>query len=269
MFTSNENPFLVKEIEKEWLKYYDEKKFQGRNSGNRQILKSECKGFVLNKIQKEEIKDNYVEILNLKYENLEKIFNFQINNDLIFFTTHLFFDKLATVWKKKSQFTKYNVREMFYDFWKALSFLKLQNISHGTIHENNLAFDGKKWYVSGLLSPKKMGDCMSVNSNQTYKSRRLLKNTNDDDNFFDIIPSDDMWQLVLMYVITYYGFNPFNENVNIFTVVINIIEGKCKEISNSKYGKYLKEILISENELKDYDYTKILNIIENNTDDHF
>jgi hypothetical protein len=77
-----------------------------------------------------------------------------------------------------------------------------------------------------------------------------------------------MWQLVLMYVITYYGFNPFNDvdYCDNGTVIDNILDGKCKEISKSFYGKYLEEILTSENELKNDDYDKILKIFQNNTD---
>jgi hypothetical protein len=267
------HPFILESDEEELRQHlknnYDVTKFEGRNIGNREILKSEYKELVLNRIQNHDLKNNYVEIANLNHKNIEPILNIQITNDFIYFTTPFFIDKLENVWKEKSQFVKYDVEEMFSDFWNALNFLKIHNISHGTIHENNLASDGKKWYVSGLISAKKTEECMSGITDSSYKSRRLLNNLNYNDEKFHTIPSDDMWQLVLMYVITYYGFNPFNENVNIFTIVINIIEGKCKEISNSKYGKYLKEILISENELKDYDYTKILNIIENNTDDHF
>jgi hypothetical protein len=270
MFTSND-PFLLeskdeKIISKNFRDNFDVKKFKGRNvKTNREILKSELEEIVLNRIEIPNIKDNYVEILKLKHDNLEKIFNFQTTNNFVFFTTPLFVCKLATVWEEKSH-TKYNVREMFYDFWKALNFLKLQNISHGTIHENNLAFDGKKWYVSGLISAKKTEECMSGITDSSYKSRRLLNNLNYNDEKFHTIPSDDMWQLVLMYVITYYGFNPFNNNVSIYTAIINIRNGKCKEISKSFYGKYLEEILTSKNELENNDYNKISEIFQNNTD---
>jgi hypothetical protein len=75
-----------------------------------------------------------------------------------------------------------------------------------------------------------------------------------------------MWQLVLMYVITFYGFNPF---LNSFTdfIQLNIRKGKCKEISNSKNAKYLKEILTSKNKIKDEDYNYILEIFKNNNDE--
>jgi hypothetical protein len=76
-----------------------------------------------------------------------------------------------------------------------------------------------------------------------------------------------MWQLVLMYVITYYGFNPFLNTCDDDLVVnLNIRNGKCKEISKSLNGKYLEEILTSKNELENDDYDKILKIFQNNTD---
>jgi hypothetical protein len=74
-----------------------------------------------------------------------------------------------------------------------------------------------------------------------------------------------MWQLVLMYVISYYGFNPFFKKWNIN---FNISEGNCKEISNSENGKYLMEILTSKNKIEDEDYWKILNVFQNNNDHH-
>jgi hypothetical protein len=280
MFTSND-PFLLeskdeKTILKKFRDNFDAKKFKGRNDGNRKIARSEFEGIVLNRIEILDIKDNYVEISKLKHDNLEPIFNFQTTDDFVFFTTPLFSCKLATVWEEKSH-TKQDIKEMFYDFWKALNFLKSQNISHGTIHENNLAFDGKKWYVSGLLSTEKIGSCMSglVNS-YSYKSRRSsLINLNYNDEKFHTIPSDDMWQLVLMYVITYYGLNPFNDldhcvnTTNYYychSLIDNIRNGKCKEISKSLNGKYLEEILTSKNELENDDYDKILKIFQNNTD---
>jgi hypothetical protein len=84
-----------------------------------------------------------------------------------------------------------------------------------------------------------------------------------------------MWQLVLMYVITYYGLNPFNDldhcvnTTNYYychSLIDNIRNGKCKEISKSLNGKYLEEILTSKNELENDDYDKILKIFQNNTD---
>jgi hypothetical protein len=273
MFTSND-PFLLeskdeKTILKKFRDNFDAKKFKGRNiKTNREILKSEFEGIVLNRIDKILIQqDNYFEILNLKHENLEPIFNFQTTDNFVFFTTPLFVCKLATVWEEKLH-TKQDIKKMFCDFWNALNFLKSQNISHGTIHENNLASDGKKWYVSGLISAKKTGECMSVMilDLPSYKSRRSLNNQNNGQKF-DTIPSDDMWQLVLMYVITYYGFNPFlnicDDNLD---VNLNIRNGKCKEISKSLNGKYLEEILTSKNELENDDYDKILKIFQNNTD---
>jgi hypothetical protein len=185
----------------------------------------------------------------------------------------LFVDKLENVWKEKSQFSKYDVSKMFTDFWNALDFLKSQNICHGTIHENNLAFDGKNWYISGLMSTKKTGESQSgCYVESSFKSRRFLCSPNRNDiNFVYfpndyLIPSDDMWQLVLMYVITFYGFNPF---LNSFTdfIQLNIRKGKCKEISNSKNAKYLKEILTSKNKIKDEDYNYILEIFKNNNDE--
>jgi hypothetical protein len=230
---------------------------------------------VLNYIHSREIREDYAKIITLDNDNLEPILKFgKYENKDCYFITHLFVEKLKNVWEKKSQFTKYDVKKMFCDFWNALNFLKSQNICHGSICPNNLAFNGKNWYVSGLLSIQKTGKCMSgyfVPS--TFKSRRsnianyeILKfiSVNNYDKL-NVVPSDDMWQLVLMYVITYYGINL----IDVKNFIENIYKGECQEISKSVYGKYLKEILINDNEMKNDDYGKILNIFKNNTDDHF
>jgi hypothetical protein len=281
MVESKVHPFFsenVKELETSLDKYYDDKKFEGRNVGGCFIKRSEYKRLVLNYIHSREIREDYAKIITLDNDNLEPILKFEYENKDCYFITHLFVEKLKNVWEKKSQFTKYDVKKMFCDFWNALNFLKSQNICHGSICPNNLAFNGKNWYVSGLLSTQKNGECMigcyTMIENLpfiSYKSRRSnISNCNSSksrDCELDIVPSDDMWQLVLMYVITYYGFNPFGNNI--FKIFTNIYEGECQEISKSVYGKYLKEILTNENEMKNDDYDKILNIFENNTDDHF
>jgi|688.fasta_scaffold03124_14 hypothetical protein len=271
------HPFILpdsRKLSENWKKYFDSTKLKGRNSNlSRDILKSEFENLVLNRVEIIHFKKDYDWISTLKHQNLEPIFNLQKNEDFIFFTTPLFVDKLENVWKEKSQFSKYDVSKMFTDFWNALDFLKSQNICHGTIHENNLAFDGKNWYISGLMSTKKTGESQSgCYVESSFKSRRFLCSPNRNDiNFVYfpndyLIPSDDMWQLVLMYVITFYGFNPF---LNSFTdfIQLNIRKGKCKEISNSKNAKYLKEILTSKNKIKDEDYNYILEIFKNNNDE--
>ena len=258
-----------RKLSENWSKYFDPTKFQGRNDGNRSIARSEFENLVLNRSEIIHFKKDYDWISTLKHQNLEPIFNLQKNEDFIFFTTPLFVDKLENVWKEKSQFSKYDVSKMFTDFWNALYFLKSQNICHGTIHENNLAFDGKNWYISGLMSTKKTGECQSgIYIQSSFKSRRFLCSPKVNENFPNdyLIPSDDMWQLVLMYVITYYGSNPFfSKN---YETNYNIYKGNCKEISNSENGKYLMEILTSKNKIEDEDYWKILNVFQNNNDHH-
>jgi hypothetical protein len=266
------HPFILpdsRKLSENWKKYFDSTKLKGRNSNlSRDILKSEFENLVLNRVEIIHFKKDYDWISTLKHQNLEPIFNLQKNENFVFFTTPLFVDKLENVWKEKSQFSKYDVSKMFTDFWNALYFLKSQNICHGTIHENNLAFDGKNWYISGLMSTEKTGECQSgIYTESSFKSRRFLCYPHRNFNFSNdyLIPSDDMWQLVLMYVISYYGFNPFFKKWNIN---FNISEGNCKEISNSENGKYLMEILTSKNKIEDEDYWKILNVFQNNNDHH-
>jgi|694.fasta_scaffold02785_25 hypothetical protein len=259
------HPFMSDIKLSDCLKNFNKNKIQKNNFENCfSIDKLSFDGLVLNKINFNKIKKDFELISNFNHINLEPILNLQKNSDFIFFTTPFFIDNLENVWNQKLQFVKYNVSQMFFDFWNGLDFLKSKNICHGSIHENNLAYNGNNWYLSGLLSTKKDDNFVSgCHIKPIFQSRRFLHFNSDKSNS-ELNLSDDMWQLVLMYVITYYGSNPFfSKN---YETNYNIYKGNCKEISNSVYGKYLKEILISFNEIKNNDYYYILEIFKNNTD---
>jgi serine/threonine protein kinase len=257
-----EHPFLSKEnLNNVFLKTFIPEKFQGRNDGNRQIAKSETGGLVLNRVEIYNVIKNYKILRNLKHENIEVILNMVEEKDFIFFTTYFYVDSLQTVWKNKDNYNRAQIVNIFSDCHKALDFLKSKNICHGAIHEHNIAFNGKNWYISGLITSNKTGECKSGVSNQAcMKSRHYLLND-------VLVPSDDMWQLVLMYVITYYGFIPFYYE-NRHEIFLNIFNGKCKIISfhnySSKFGKKLYKILTRKYEA--YDYDDILEIFKTNTD---
>jgi hypothetical protein len=93
------------------------------------------------------------------------------------------------------------------------------------------------------------------------------------------IPEDDLWQLILMYVITYYGFNPFNNVNTIFfpqkgtlqncplEVHIRIEGGQCQDITLAttpdRFGIILKHLLTSTS-LNRVSYDLFRYIVENN-----
>jgi serine/threonine protein kinase len=255
-----QHPFLTKEnLRRAFTTYFDPKKFKGRNSGLREIVKSETDGLVLQRIQIPNIRENYKILSNLKHENIEIILNMVEDEDFLFFTTYFYVDCLEKVWENKDN---YNIVNIFSDCHQALSFLKSKNICHGAIHERNIAFNGKVWYISGLITSDKTGECKSGEYvTSCYKSRQYLLNNVS-------VPSDDMWQLVFMYVITYYGFNPFMSEIK-YEIFCNILKGKCKIISfnnySSNFGKKLYNILTRKYEA--YDYDDILEIFKTNTDD--
>ncbi len=86
-------------------------------------------------------------------------------------------------------------------------------------------------------------------------------------------PSDDMWNLVAIYVYTYYGFDPFNPKLLLYPsleVDSNTRKGNCSDITLDKYvsvyGRELMTVLTRSYEA--YDYENILNVFKHNDDDH-
>jgi hypothetical protein len=245
-----------------------------RSIGNRQICRFILNNNVCNRVQLVCLNWQKVQtLLTFRHENIEKILEWKTNEHFLYFTTPLFTTKLATVWEQDLQFVKYNVQEMFLDFLNGLIFLKNKNFVHGSIHGNNLAYNGIHWYISGILNVEKTGEMVSgCYTASSLKSRRWLNNSKP-------IPSDDLWQLILMYVITYYGFNPFRsinkaQNCSKWSREIsndclqNITHGLCQNITVTKimssYGIKLQEMLLSTTQSNSYE--KFKNIILNNSD---
>jgi hypothetical protein len=271
-------------------KYYSF--FHGRKGNNRLVTRCIANGLVINKIQQLQKQDNLHQILALNHDNIEKILYYDelSNADFFIWITPLFVTKLKTVWEKAEQFRVYDVKKVFHDLLNGLECMKSKNVSSGVIHEDNLAYNGYCWFISGVVNSTKPGECSSgVYTSVSLKSRRHLCYNNKRgrgvgwDNFSTgYIPEDDLWQLILMYVITYYGFNPFQEQGSIFlpntgtilsnfmiqeSLCSNIIRGKCQDITLGStpdhFGKILKNLLTSEY-LNDYSYQLFRYIIENN-----
>jgi hypothetical protein len=215
-------------------------------------------------------------LLQLNHKNIEKILYTDSTIDFFIWITPLFITKLKTVWVNLEQFRVYDVKKMFSDLLNGLEYMKAHNVASGVIHEDNLAYNGQDWYISGIVNSGKLGESASGQYiTSSLKSPRYLR-----EHYKQYIPEDDLWQLVLMYVITYYGFNPFHpsedrfQNSTLLTgnrlnseILENIDKGNCQEITLTtradRFGQILKMLLLSKS-LNCVSYELFRYIIENN-----
>lgn len=257
--------------------FYKDSRNKEDNGSLRTVRRATVEDLVINRV--ETYSSNVLEnenLLQLNHENIEKIlYTTGCNNDFFMWITPLFITKLKTVWVNLEQFRVYDVKKMFSDLLNGLEYMKAHNVASGVIHEDNLAYNGQDWYISGIVNSQKMGECASgVYITSSLKSRRYLHLNTYHKQY---IPEDDLWQLVLMYVITYYGFNPFQpletrfQNSTLlriwFELFERIAEGECQDITLSTradtFGQILKMLLLSKF-LNCSSYELFRYIIENN-----
>lgn len=177
-----------------------DRRFEGRNIGLRHVDKRRYKNIVFNEVYNK--RDDYKTLLTLHHINLEFIHDVYEDDWVLYFISNVFVAKLADVWKNIYQPID-SVDKIFLDFYKGLVYLKSKNICHGSIHENNLAFDGELWYIAGLVGADKTGENESFcgTSVITAKSPRYFfhRKNNSVENS---VPDDDLWQLIVMFCIT-------------------------------------------------------------------
>ena len=247
--------------------------------GLRLVCRATAGDLVINKVEAHcsNVSENE-NLLQLNHKNIEKILYTGNNTDFFIWITPMFITKLKTVWVNLEQFRVYDVKKMFSDLLNGLEYMKAHNVASGVIHEDNLAYNGQDWYISGIVNSQKLGESASgENITSSLKSRRYLHLGEDDKQY---IPEDDLWQLVLMYVITYYRFNPFHpsedrfQNSTLLTgihlksdISENIHTGNCQEITLTtradRFGQILKMLLLSTS-LNCVSYELFRYIIENN-----
>ena len=251
-----------------------------QNIGVRTILRSISNNLVINRLQSVSFDKNKNDklLLQLKHDNIEKILYMGYTEHFTIWITPVFVTKLQTVWEKLEQFKIYDVKKMFSDLLNGLKYMKSQNVASGVIHEDNLAYNGQSWYISGIINADKDGECASgVYITSSLKSKRFMSLS---DRKNDYIPEDDLWQLILMYVITYYGFNPFQDPRKRFVpksgtllseqlgdLHTRIYNGNCQDITLTTkadvFGLILKKLLTSTC-LNDVSYNLFCYIIEHN-----
>jgi serine/threonine protein kinase len=285
-------PFLDSTGAFSWSKYWaywDNEKVKTHNDHlrgrvpegcRRHIGRVENEGLVFNVIQHLSIAPKSKNVETLVHKNIERIlYSYDDGKYWKCWITPLFVTKLKTVWEEQT-YMKFDIKKIFLDLLSGLQYLHSNNFIHETIHEDNLAFNGTNWYISGILQPEKLGELASAAmATCSLKSRRQSLCSSSTP-----IPFDDLWQLILMYVITYYGFNPFYPNayigqirtINILEnkIITNIAQGRCCDIKLDKtcssFGQNLKKILLVEELLCNLDsinwYDEFKNIIINNTD---
>lgn len=255
--------------------FIDDSRNRNNQGMSRTIARSMSTGLVLNRLEGLALRSDSDVLLQMDHDNIEKILYIGHTPDFCIWITPLFVTKLKTVWVKIEQFRIYDVKKMFLDLLNGLEYMKSKHITSGVIHEDNLAYDGTSWYISGIFNAKKLGEsCSGEYVTSSLKSPRYLTEKGN----HNFIPEDDLWQLMLMYVITYYGFNPFQDDnsifsatrgtlqsPNIYLVILNIFHKKCQDITLSdgvdNFGSLLKTLLTSVN-LEIYGYNLFRYIIE-------
>jgi len=263
--------------------FIDDSRNKNKQGLLRTINRSMSTGLVLNSILTDSLRSDGDVLLQMNHENIEKILYIGHTQNYCIWITPLFVTKLKTVWVKIEQFRIYDVKKMFLDLLNGLEYMKLRHITSGVIHEDNMAYNGTSWYISGIFNAKKTGEsCSGQYVTPSLKSPRYYSEYDNSEynNNPILIPEDDLWQLILMYVITYYGFNPFqNDNsifsatrgtlqaTSIFQMLANVLEKKCQDITLSgevdSFGSLLKTLLTSVN-LEIYGYNLFRYIIEHN-----
>ena len=184
------------------------------------------------------------------HDNVERILNCVENDTFSFWTTIFYQDTIAAA-LKENRISNYDIDKMFHQIFDGLDYLKSKNIKHGHIHERNLAYDGKNWFIGGLVQPGKGSNQSTsgiTSDNNCLRSRRQLKEKK-------TTSGDDMWQVILMFVRVVYGRNPF-----IFKgsdAKYNILLGNCQTFSDIEAGLLLREYLIRTTDIPSEEYEKI------------
>jgi serine/threonine protein kinase len=221
------------------------------------------------------------EIVSLKHKNIENISRWFYSGELFYFFSKKYTGTIESIIQNKTQFIKHDIKKLFIDFHQALVFLKEKNICHRNINPKNLRFNGRKGFIGGFLEIQLVGTVYTPVYGIFLKSRRYLLQEYKQEEICGFLedvpvqpfPSDDMWNLVAIYVYTYYGFDPFNPKSLLYPsleVDLNTLQGQCSDITLDKhvsiYGRELMGILTREYET--YDYENILKIFMHNDDAH-
>lgn len=219
-------------------------------------------------------------LAHLKHNNIEKISHWFYSNGLFHFVPQEYTGTIESVLQNKTQFVEHDIKKLFVDFHRAMVFLKEKNICHKNINPKNLRFNGDKGFIGGFLEIQHPGTVYTPVYGNFLKSRRYLLEEHDqelrrfpDDVCVQQFPSDDMWNLVAIYVYIYYGFDPFNPKMLLYPsleVDLNVLRGKCLDITLEKYvSVYGRELMcVLTRSYEAYDYENILNVFKHNDDDH-
>jgi hypothetical protein len=153
------------------------------------------------------------------HNNVETILNYDEDRHHVYWTTIYYRATLRDVWDTLAQFKYENckISKMFPDFLEGLKYLKKHDIVHGNIHENNMAFEGKHWFIAELIQPH-----ATKNRASTYF--RISRNISEEPNYVNEKPpvcGDDLAQLVLLFISTHVGNNTMNTQSDDTIIALN------------------------------------------------
>ena len=173
--------------------------FSGRNVFRKPIRKRKFKNLVIN--CSTELREDVESLLKLHHINIEFVHELARIDSQFYFITNFFVAKLLDVWENKLSI---DIFDAFCGLLNGLKYLKAKNICHGFIHDRNIAFDGKHWYISGLVG---LNACFLEPSRCIRSPRNFKRNQRELKNF--LIPADDLWQLIFMFFLTKFGLSTF------------------------------------------------------------
>jgi hypothetical protein len=134
--------------------------------------------------------------------------------------------------------------------------LKSKNIKHGHIHERNLAYDGKNWFIGGLVEQKRDPSnttIMCKHEDETLISRRAAHDQAEAQ--MNMTYGDDLWQVILTFVKVVYKKNPFLSGGR--GPQYNVTMGNCQIFSETEAGLLLREYLIRTIDIQPEEYKDV------------
>jgi serine/threonine protein kinase len=171
------------------------------------------------------------------------------------YTTTIFYRDTIAAAMKENRISNYDIDKMFHQIFDGLDYLKSKKIKHGHIHERNVAYDGKNWFIGGLVEHQRdSSDTITIckREEETLISRRAYQDQ--EDTQVNMTYGDDLWQVILTFVKVVYNKNPFLSDM---PSRYNVTEGICEIFSETEAGLLLREYLIRITDIQLEEYEQV------------
>lgn len=237
--------------------------FQAGRAERRVLERRQWKKIVINLgCLRKDCKD----ILKLHHPNIEFVHELsEYDHSRTYFVTNLFVDSLQNVWENNQEM---NTVQAFIDLLQGLQYLKSRNVCSGYVHAENIAWDGKNWYLSGLIGAVKKENSSFAGNSGDYvrtciRSPRYFNQREETLEEF-LIPADDVWQLIFMFFLTKWRLFTLQWNVYYSDIFRwNRNADVVEETRDKKMFHRIKQLLFAGlSEDKQFDNRKILELLD-------